>query len=267
MTLLRRVLRDRRRAFLWWAFGLTVLVVVNLAFYPTIKGNTSYDDLFKDMPETLRAMMGDVDGIALTSPAGYLNSQMYALMIPMILLVYAIGVGSSVIAGAEEDGTLELVLAEPVSRRRVIVERCAAFLVLLALLDLVALVATVVPAPALGLLDGVGVAHLIGVTLVMFAIVVLHAALAFAVACATGRKAVAQGVAGGVAVLGYVAYGLERSVSWLRPLRAVTPWHWYLQHNWAARAPDALSLLPLALALIVLVAGVLAFERRDLRLP
>ena len=39
-------------------------------------------------------------------------------MLPLLLLVYAIGAGSRAIAGEEESGTLDLLLAHPLSRRR-----------------------------------------------------------------------------------------------------------------------------------------------------
>ena len=47
-------------------------------------------------------------------------------MVPLLLLVAAIGAGARATAGEEERGTLDLLLANPLSRRRLIAEKVAA---------------------------------------------------------------------------------------------------------------------------------------------
>ena len=57
--------------------------------------NDWYD---KDLPESVRALFagGELD---LASPVGYLNSQVYALMAPLLLLIFSIGAGAAAVAG------------------------------------------------------------------------------------------------------------------------------------------------------------------------
>lgn len=151
MTFARRFFHDRRRSLLWWSLALAAMILVNTAFYPSFKNDRSYDDLIKQMPDALRAMMGAAEG-GYSTPSGFLNSQVYALMVPMVMLIFGIAAGARAIGGAEEDGTLEPLLAEPVRRRRVAAERGLAVLGLLVVLDVVGLVVTLAPAPPLGLL-------------------------------------------------------------------------------------------------------------------
>ena len=267
MTFARRFFADRRRSLLWWGIALAAMILVNTAFYPSFKNDRSYDDLIKQMPDALRAMMGASEG-GYSSPSGFLNSQVYALMLPMILFIFGVAAGARAIGGSEEDGTLEPLLAEPVARRRVALERGLAVLGLLAVMDLLSLVVTMGPAPFLGLLEGVGVVHFLGVTLALLVVVGMFTALTFAVGCATGRKAMAQAIGGGVAVGTYVLYGLEKSVHGLSFLRFVVPWDWYLHQNLLLHAPGAVVLVtPLVLGGLAVAVGVLRFERRDLRLP
>ena len=47
-------------------------------------------------------------------------------MVPLLLMIAAIGAGAGAIAGEEERGTLELLLANPLSRRRLVLEKTAA---------------------------------------------------------------------------------------------------------------------------------------------
>ena len=52
----------------------------------------------------------------ITSGIGYLNSQIYAFVGPLLLLIFAIGIGSALVAGEEESGNLELTLSHPLTR-------------------------------------------------------------------------------------------------------------------------------------------------------
>ena len=76
-------------------------------------------------------MGGELD---ITSPAGYLNSQIYAVMAPIVLLIFAIGAGAGAVAGEEERGTLDFLLAHPLRRRDYVVQRFLALTALVAAL-------------------------------------------------------------------------------------------------------------------------------------
>ena len=77
-----QTLRERRRSLLWWTLGLVALVVLNVAFYPSVRDDPALSDYAKDLPESVRALFagGELD---IASPAGYLNSQIFALMAPL----------------------------------------------------------------------------------------------------------------------------------------------------------------------------------------
>ena len=69
-----------------------------------------------------------------------------------------------------------------------------------------------------------------------------------------------------VAAGGFVVHGLIEVTSQVDVVRFVDPWHWYanrivLLDGWSAQA----TLLPLALAAVITTAGVIRFDRRDLR--
>ena len=268
MIIARRLLADRRRSMLWWSVGTLVMVVLSIALWPSVRESEELDEVVQDLPEGVRALIGAQEGIALTSPEGYLSGRLWTSLLPILLIVFGIGLGARAIGGAEEEGTIELLLAQPVRRVRVAVERAGAMVVLLVGLALVAMVAVLVLGPSVGLLDGIAVGHVVGATVALIALALLHAAIAFAVGCATGRRGTAQAVAGGVAVAGYVLQGLASAADAARPARIVTPWHWYLDRNLFVDWPTAAAtLLPLALAAVLVAVGVRAFAARDLRLP
>jgi ABC-2 type transport system permease protein len=261
-----RLLRDRRRSTLWWTTGMAALVVFTVALYPTVKGQASIDQLTADMPEALRSMFGLDEAVPLSSPAGYLHGRLFSLMLPLVLVIFGVGLGAHAIGGSEENGTLELLLANPVTRRRVACERYVAMVTLLGVLTVAFIALLLVLAPPFDVLDGVSSTGAVGASLGAFGLALVHATVAFAVGAASGRRGAAIAVAGVVAITGYLLQAFAQASGPLHPLRFLSPWHWYLGRNMLVHgvAPDAL-VLPLLVAAVLVAVAVATFEHRDLR--
>ena len=131
-VVIARFLRDTRRSTAWWALGMVALVVFTVAFYPSVKGNEAFDQVFEDLPQAVRSLVGAQEGVPLTSPPGYLHGRLFSVMVPVLLVTLGIGLGARAIGGSEGDGTLELLLAQPVTRSRVVAERYGAVVAVLA---------------------------------------------------------------------------------------------------------------------------------------
>ena len=262
----RRLVADRRGGAGWWAAGLVALVVLSVAFFPTLRAQESFDEVMRDLPEAMRSMFGIEEAIPVTSAPGYLQGRLFSLLAPLLLIVFGIGAGSRVIAGSEEDGTLELVLSTPATRRQVALGRYAASVGLLAGLTLVLAVSVLATAPPFGALEGVSVPGLLAACAGAGALALLHLTVAFTVGAATGRRAPAAAAATVLAVTGYLVQGLAAVSDVIHPLRLVSPWHWYLGRNMLVQgvAPEAF-VVPVALSAALLLVAIVAFERRDLR--
>ncbi len=266
MTVAARLLADRRRAIVWWSAGLVALVLFTVALYPSIEGSADFDELVQELPDSIRVLIGYEAGVPLTSPAGYLHGRLYSTLLPLLVLVFAIGGGARAIGGSEEDGTLEPLLANPVSRARVYVERYVATTALLLALGVVFLVSLAVLARPFGATDGIAAGRLVAATVAAIALALLHGTVAYAVGAATGRRGTAIGVAAALAVGGYLyqtLMTLTGAPSWLLWL---TPWQWYLDQNMLADgAAVAAIYVPLLVTVPVFAAGWWAFTHRDLR--
>jgi len=266
MPVLWQVVHRRRISLLWWSLGLVAFVGLLAIAYPTVRGNSELDKTFAGLPPSVQTLLGLGAANSLTSPVGYLNSQYFANVLPLILLVFAIGLGAWAISGDEAAGTLELLLANPVSRVRVALERAGALILLLAALTAVAAVALVVLAPATGLNKGLPLERIVAATTAAALLALAFAAVAFAVGAATGKRSIATAIAATLAIAGYVIEGLAAQVKLLQPIRAASPWHWLLdsdplRHGLALKA----WLFPLALSLVLIGLGTAWFARRDLR--
>lgn len=261
---LRQMLRERRRGVLWWSVAIAALTMITAASYPAVKDAGSvFDQLMEEMPEGMLELFGAEGGI--TSPAGYLNSQLYSNILPILLLVYGIGMAAWTVSGTEREGTLEPLLANPVSRSRVALERFAGTALLLTVPVAVATILLIATRSAFEL-DALGVSELISVGVGTYLLVLLFVALTYAVGAATGSRSAAFAAGAGAAAATYVIFGLASFVDFFRNVRWVSPWHWFLDNSpltegWTWPVIG----WPLVVIVLAVPIGTALFTRRDLR--
>jgi ABC-2 type transport system permease protein len=258
----RKTVRDLLGGFLWWSLGLAGMVALMVSVYPTVRANPALNRLVQQYPDALKAFIGFGGEVDYLSPAGYLGSELFSFMVPLLLLVAAIGAGARAVAGEEEAGTLELLLSCPVSRRRVVLDKLAALAVELVGLGAVLLVSLWVGARVVSM--NVSFLHLAAATAAAVLLALAYGALALLVGAATGRRALTVGVVAAAAVAAYLVASLASLVDVLEPAKLASPFYHYsasdpLRHGLAAGHA-------LLLAGIAVVAGLLApiaLERRD----
>jgi ABC-2 type transport system permease protein len=266
MIVAARLVRDRRWSTLWWALGFVGLTIFTVALYPSIKGQPSFDELLADLPDAFRSVIGYDAAVPLSSPAGYLQARLFSTLAPLLAVVFGIGAGARAIGGSEETGTLELLLANPVTRSRVLFERYLATFGLLAGLVAVLAGALLVLGPPFEALEGVPTWNVVGACAAVFALGLLHGSLAFAIGATAGRRGLAVAVATAVAVAGYLVETVLAAAGDLGILRQLSPWNWYLDRNLLAEGPASAAVVaPLAISAVLVGVAWAMFRRRDLR--
>ena len=261
-SVLLKTLWDQRRAFLWWAVGLSLLNVLNVLIYPSIGDAPELDEMFENMPEPLvRLMAGDV--VNLTSPEGYLNSQLFVLMLPIIFIIFTIGRGSGAIAGEEERGTLDLLLSLPVRRSRVALEKFIAMVAATLALGFVSWLS--VAASALAIDMEISYARLGEVTLSCALLGLAFGTMALAIGCAGGSRGLCMGVTSALAIAAYLVNALAPLSEVLEPTQKFSLFYLYIgadpfTYGLNFAHAGALALLTAALLAI----GLVLFQRRDL---
>ena len=259
-SVFERTFHEQRRSLYGWSVGLFALGLIMTALYPTIRGNPQLATLHETYPRALRSLFGISD---MTTGVGFLRAEVFSFVAPMLIIVLAVLWGGDLIAGEEDRGTIDILLANPISRRRVLLEKWAALL---------AGVAVASAALTAGLAIGIVAADLhagageIAAAVVSTALLgVLYGTVAVALGAATGRRGLARGVTAALAVAAYLLSSLADLVGWLKPVRPTSPWYHTLGVD-----PLAAGFLPLHLLVIVaLTAAVIggavtAFDRRNL---
>lgn len=266
MVVARRLLTDRRRSLLWWSVAFVSFIEINLVFYPSVKGQDDFDQMMEQMPESLRVLAGVTENTSITSPIGYLQGQVFAMWFPLLLLIFGVGLAANAIAGAEQAGTLEYLLTQPVRRLEVALGRFGALTVLMTVMAAIGTVSLLITNPLVGLDEGIAVVNLLAACVEGLLLALVFASLAFAVGAATGRRAEAIAVASAVAAAAFLLNGFGDLIDVLGTLRVVSPWHWYVGSDPLENGFTVFSTVPALVTSAALVAfGVWSFERRDLR--
>lgn len=259
----RQMLRGGRRALIAWAAAFAALVALYAVIWPSIRGNSRWQELFNTLPQTYRAIFTAGGQPDLSTPAGYLGIELMGFLGPALMAVYAISAGAAAIAGEEGRGRLEVTLSAPVARGQVLAERAAALLI-----DLTAVAAAT--GLALWVFSLAFSMHLSVATIASAAAALgifgfFTGSVALAAGAATGSAVLARGLAALIAVGSYLLNALAQVTSTLEPARPLSPFYLLfgnepLQHG--LRAVGALGVLAVSLALVV--AGGILFARRDL---
>jgi ABC-2 type transport system permease protein len=260
---LERSVADRRRSLVAWAFGIGAYVGLIVAFWPSIRGSSEIATAIENYPDAIKDFFGGAAAFDYTRPGGFLNTQLFSLILPLLLSGFAIGYGASTVAGEEHSGQLDLVLALPIRRSRLIAEKVAA--VALSVFALTVLSAAVIV--------GVGALVNLGVSTTNTAaactgsglVALLCGLLALTIGAGTGNRGLALGVSSAVFVAGYLLQALSGLVDALRPARILSPLYHAndtvpINNGFPGRHFALLAVVCVALAII----AVPLFQHRDI---
>lgn len=255
-----RSLREERRGLVGWSVGIATYCVVMLSVFPTIHDNKAFAKIFEAYPEVFRKLFNVAD---FTTGPGYLGAEIFSVIAPMLLALFAILWGSDLAAGEEDRGTIDLLLANPVSRRRVVLEKWAALAVGTLWLGAVLEATLGLLGPVFSL--SVGWAGLSAAVAGSVAFALAVATLALAVGASSGSRGLARGVATALAVASYLLSALAPLVSAFERVAWLSLWDQALGHQPLTTGLRLGNLGVLAVVVVVLLAVSLwGYDRRDL---
>jgi ABC-2 type transport system permease protein len=261
IAIVRKELRDQRRGLVGWGGGLAAMVLLYSAFWPSVRDNASqFESYLKDLPDALRNIVGE---LSLGTPVGYLQSEMFSFLGPVLILVFAIGTGARSIAGEEEQGTMDLIAAAPASRRRIVVEKFAAMSATAIGIGVILWVALITIGRAFAL--EVSPTNVAAATLQLALLGIAFGAIAQLLGAWRGRRSLAIAGASGLAVATFLLDAFAPAVEGLSWVAKLTPFYFYDE---SLPLRDGLdvghSLVLVAVTAVGLWLSILAFDRRDI---
>jgi ABC-2 type transport system permease protein len=259
-------LRQRRTALLWWTFGSILLSVLILLLYPPIRDQANqFNQVLNQLPPGIRQLKtGGASSINVADPVSFLNSQLFYITLPILWIILAVTRAGSIMGRDEQDGTLELLLARPISRNQLIFSKVLSLFIEFIIVGGLTLLAIVLAAPLFGL--HVGTYHLALATAytALFSLSFGLISFSFQAASRLTRRA-ASAVTVFLAFGGYLITSLSGLTTWLENPAKFAPYHYF--------APDKIMLGQQVRGLDIYLLGVLVvtavisyagFRRRDI---
>jgi ABC-2 type transport system permease protein len=261
IPMLRKTLWELRWTATWYGVVAVVYVALILAYFPYVRSNTAtLSKLMASYPKALIQAFGVTD---LGTYSGFLGTEVFNVIWPILMAAFAIAAGSAVVAKEVEDGTVELWLSVPAGRVRLLGGKLLALGAATLLLVVVSLAPVVVAAPLVGAsVSATGVAAMGAVMAGFVLTVAAYSALFSAFSADRGRAA---GIAGGLTLAFYLAWVVSRmsdTWSWLGKLSIFSAYDPQRALATGTVDPVQLGVLAALIALCTALALV-GFQRRD----
>jgi ABC-2 type transport system permease protein len=240
--------------------GASILLYVALIVGPMYNAlSDALVTLSTAIPDALKAMIGSAD---MATPEGFLTAEIFSITLPATLIVVGTMLGGRALAGEEEDRTMDLLLANPVTRSRVVVEKAAAMALVLLALGLANAIGTWLGSLIGGL--GVSVVNIFTVSILGTLLGLFFGYLSLAISAATGRRrAAAYGTAGVAFVTYFAASFLPVSASYAVWAKA-SPFYYYMDGDPLTNGVKwSHGVVLVLLCAVTLASAVPLFRRRD----
>lgn len=254
-------LRASWRAALGWTIAFALIVVSTVAFWPAFKGSTAINEAMQALPQGMIEAFGLQD---FASPAGYLRGGLYELIVPLMFAAAGVLFGNSATAAEEDAGRLELVVAQPVTRRSLMAGRSIAVMAWLAVLGAIVLVSQLLSDAAFDL--DIADSRIVSTVVLCGLLGALYAGFAIALAGSVARPGLVLSLGLGAALVGYIVAALFPLSDVLAPWARLSPWEWAFGGDPLVNVAEPWRYAALALpALLLAAVGIAAFDRRDIR--
>lgn len=243
-------------------------VIAMLVFYVTVLLTPFYNllpdsigDAFRDLPDAVLAAIGGVD---MSTPIGWLQGELFSITVPLAAIILLAVIGANALAGEEENHTMGLLLANPISRSTIVLEKVKAMVAYAGILFVLTWGGT-----ALGVILGgmeVSILNIGAISALCALLGLVFGGVALALSAATGRVRIALFGAAGLGLVGYFVQSFFPLSKAFEPFAVASPFHYYLSSQPLVNGMDwghAGILAGLFAALVAV--SIPLFNRRDLR--
>jgi ABC-2 type transport system permease protein len=260
LRLLLQELRFRRGAIIGWGLGLCFFPVVYVGLYP------SFADQMENFYTILDLPIYQALGITMASFEGYMASTVTNL-VPVILAIYAVINGTGTLAGEEDSGRLEMIVALPTPRWQIVAVKAVALGVALVLI--LAISATGAALTLLTILSqvesNVTVLDLFLSLMAAWPLVMAFGMISLFLGAFSPSRRIASMIAMVVVVVSYLGSNLTGMIDSLKSIENLFLFHFYDATAEALESGQQLGnvLVLLVVALVAFGLAVFFFQIRD----
>ena len=261
ITIFLKTYRDHWKALLAWTLTLIGLVTLEMEIYPTrAKSGAAVQQFLDAYPDAIKKIFRMTDYI---SGPGFLSTELYSMMIPLVLIAVGATWGAAATAQEEDDGTADTLFTLPISRLNILLAKMSAAISAVIALAFLAMLNIIILRSSVDM--KISNSALFAGTLSSIGIGLVFTSLAFFVGAFSRKKGIAIGVATGVSLVFFVLYSIAGLVDTLDAFEPFNPMQWGLGGNPLFKGIDVAGLFKLYGASIAfLFAAHFKFNRKDI---
>ncbi|NWJ98517.1 MAG: ABC transporter permease subunit [Chloroflexi bacterium] len=259
-----KTIRDYRLQILILGGWVALLMLFIVQAYTSLFSGPDRIKLMADYKKGIQGLSFFIGkGYDTDTLGGFITIEVMGI-VPVVLAIFALMVGSAIIRGEEEKGSLDLLLSMPHSRTSVLLQKWAGMVIVLCSIGLISWLGLIGGAISSNLTLDAELAAVAHLNMVLLALIFGSLALLFG-QLVESRKT-AAGWTGGILAATFLMNSLADTINSLQWLGYFTPFHYYslskplvpsIGTDWGAMAIQAAILIPLVLAAVVL------YVRRD----
>lgn len=259
----RWTLWQKRWSVIWWSLGILAYNGINLGLYPAFRDQAAeFQKAMENIPQSaLQFLGGSTDFL---SPVGFLNSKVYYMMLPLMLAILVIGLGSSLLAREEHENTIESLLSRPIKRTSLLLSKALAGFLVMCIVSVITLLSIIGISALINL--GISPMYYIEASLICLLLVLSFGSVAYFITATGKARGASIGLSSAFALLSYVCTSLSATVSWLKWPSKALPFHYYHPEQILVGSGIRLIDIIYYLSLITIMLGlaVYTFNRRDI---
>ncbi|MDD5342505.1 MAG: ABC transporter permease subunit [Patescibacteria group bacterium] len=122
-SLITRFFKDRRVSLLVYCVAGIGFLEMYVAIYPSISSQAArFNELFASYPQEFLKAFG-IDRLDMSTLENYIAMEHFSMIWPLMLVIFMISIAGGALAGEIDRGTIELLLARPISRLKLFIGR------------------------------------------------------------------------------------------------------------------------------------------------
>lgn len=223
IELIRHQHGRRLRSTIIWGVSLGLLGLLEIGVFSTLDVN-AFRQAIENYPQSLLDAF-QIDPEEFTTPEGFVSGELLSFMVPLAIGFYPILAAARVMAGAEQNRTLDVVLSQPVARWKLPVATFVAFTA--GLLEIALLFCLITWGSAVAFGVDLDLASTFAGSMNLLPLAMIYGALALVISAVVRQSGLVTGIAGGALVLGYLLDTVGRISQDVDFLAEITPFRFY----------------------------------------
>ncbi len=265
-TIFFETLRRNARQMIYWGLGLAVYALYPFLFLPAEGGLEQYAELMESFDPAILRSLGINDSTLIGTPEGFVGYSFFGFIL-LIMGVFAVIAGLNITATEEDNGTMDVFLSLPVARWQVIVEKLAAYTVVVTGIAFMSFIGIMIGANILTDKFSAETIRILEACLGIVPPTVMMIAFTAFVATLVRRRGMATAISGGFVVVSYLLNSVASAANSQAAdaFKQLSVFNHYAGTEVLIKGLEVESVILLIAVIILLtLASVELFKRRDI---